>query len=249
MLLAFIVTAFAICGVASGMLLGDARTLPPRIAGAGGGLLFGISLFWMLPEMAEQSGWIASVLGLSAGAILLWFVDRFVYPICPSCSHSHDHHHCDEPPLHGFAVPILVATSIHSFLDGWSIRYLAPNGLAGFVGPLGLALHKIPEGLAVGIIAKEAMRSTRRALIACAIAEGMTLVGAWIEPAADKLGGAHFGALWITCVLALIGGSFLFLGFHAVHGSREQPGVVRIFLLTITGVAALAFVHWRFGML
>lgn len=249
MLLALILTAFAIGGVAAGVLLGETRNLPPRVAGAGGGLLFGISLFWMLPEMAEQSGWIESALALGVGAALVWLVDRFVYPICPSCSHTHDHHHCGEPPLHGFAAPILVATGIHSLLDGWSVRYLAPNGLAGFAAPLGLALHKIPEGLAVGIIAREAMSSTRGALLACVIAEGMTLVGAWIEPAANEIGASHFGPTWITGVLALIAGSFLFLGFHTVHGSRKQPGVVSVFMLTITGVACLALVHWRFGML
>jgi zinc transporter ZupT len=249
MLLALILTALAICGIAAGVLLGQTRDLPPRVAGAGGGLLFGISLFWMLPEMAQQSGWIESVAALSAGAILLWLVDHFLYPICPSCSHSHDHHHCAGPPLHGFAAPILIATGIHSLLDGWSVQYLAPNGLAGFVAPLGLALHKIPEGLAVGIIAREAMSSTKGAAIACVIAESMTLAGAWIEPIADRMGASRFGPIWITGVLALIGGSFLFLGFHTAHASRKQPGVVPIFLLALAGVACLALVHWRFGML
>lgn len=249
MLLALIITAFAICGVASGVLLGETRNLPPRVAGAGGGLLFGISLFWMLPEMAEQSGWTESVFALSAGAALVWLIDHFVYPICPSCSHTHDHRHCGEPPLHGFAAPILVATGIHSLLDGWSVRYLTPTGLGGFAAPLGLALHKIPEGLAVGIIAREAMSSTRAALLACVAAESMTLVGAWIEPVANQAGASRFGPIWVTCVLALIAGSFLFLGFHTVHGSRKQPGVLPIFMLTITGVACLALVHWRFGML
>ena len=44
-----------------GVLLGRTRGLPPRIAAAGGGLLFGISLFWMLPEMVQHSGWLGGI--------------------------------------------------------------------------------------------------------------------------------------------------------------------------------------------
>src|SRR4051812_36364914 len=131
MFFALLLTAFAISGVAAGAYLGASRGLPPRVAAAGGGLLLGISLFWMLPEMAEQSGWLAGASALTLGGVLLWSIDHFLYPICPSCSHSHDHHHCERPPLHGFGVPLLIAAGIHSFLDGWSIRVLASDDLAG----------------------------------------------------------------------------------------------------------------------
>jgi zinc transporter ZupT len=246
-LLAILLTVFASGGAVAGVLLGQTRGLPPRIAAAGGGLLFGISIFWMLPEMAEQSGWAGATLSLTLGAVVLWSIDHYVYPICPSCSHEHDHHHCAKPPLHGFAPPILIATGIHSILDGWSVRMMTQSGVAGLAIPIGLALHKLPEGLAVGLIAREAMNSTRRAMVACILAEGLTMVGAWIEPIADGAGAYRFGPLWVTGVLALIGGSFLFLGFHTVHGSRSKPGVVSTFILTLTATAGVALVHWRYG--
>ena len=230
-----------------GVLLGRTRGLPPRIAAAGGGLLFGISLFWMLPEMVQHSGWLAGLIALSLGIAVLWCIDHFLYPICPSCSHDHDHAHCAAPPLHGFAAPLLIATGIHSLVDGWSIQMLAQDGIAGVAAPLGLALHKIPEGLALGLITRESMNSTWRAFFVCAAAECLTLVGAWIEPAADSEGALRFGPLWVTAVLAVIAGSFIFLGFHTVHGSRRKSGVISTFVLTLLAVGCLAIVHWQFG--
>ncbi|MGA8599405.1 MAG: hypothetical protein WB676_32190 [Bryobacteraceae bacterium] len=249
MLLAFFLTGLAVCGIVLGVGLGESRGLSPRVAAAGGGLLFGISLFWVLPEMAGESGWIAGPAALLAGALPLWLIDRFVHPICPNCSASHDHSHCGEPPLHGFALPLLIAAGIHSMLDGWSVRLLANHGIVGWAAPLGLALHKVPEGMALGLIARESLVSGRRAFLACVAAECLTLLGALLEPAADHAGVAHFGWGWATGVLAVTGGSFLFLGFHTIHGSRKKPGVIPAFLVTLCGIAALALAHWRFGTL
>jgi zinc and cadmium transporter len=249
MVLALLLTAFAMAGVVVGVLIGETRGLPPKIAAAGAGLLFGIPLFWLLPEMAQRSGWRAGVLALTLGAATLWCVDHFVYPICPSCSHGHDHEHCSAPPLHGFAAPILIATGVHSILDGWSIRFFSGDAIAGVAAQLGLALHKIPEGLAVGLITREAMSSTNLALLMCIAAESLTVVGALIEPGADHTATRHLGQLWVTGVLALVGGSFLFLGFHTVHGNRKTRGVIPTFLATLVTLAGVAWVHWRFGAL
>jgi zinc and cadmium transporter len=249
MLLAFFLTALAVCGIVLGVGLGESRGLSPRIAAAGGGLLFGISLFWVLPEMAGQSGWIVGGLALLAGALPLWLIDRFMHPICPSCAVSHDHSHCAEPPLHGFALPLLIAAGAHSLLDGWSVRLLASHGIAGWAVPLGLALHKVPEGIALGLIVRESVVSGRRAFFACVAAECFTLLGALLEPIADQAGVIRFGGGWVTGVLAVTGGSFLFLGFHTVHGSRKRPGVVPAFLATLCGISSMAVAHRRFGAL
>jgi zinc transporter ZupT len=231
----------AICGIAIGVGLGSERRLPAQVTAAGGALLFGISVFFILPEMAESAGWPIGAAALAAGGILLWGIDRYLYPICPSCSHEHDHTHCSKPPLHGFAVPLLIASGIHSLLDGWSIRLLSTNGITGWAAPLGLALHKVPEGIALGLIAREALTSARRAFLICTAIESLTLVGAALEPVADKSAAAHFGVAWMTLVLAATGGSFLFLGFHTVHVSRKVRGVVPTFLLTLCGLAAVAY--------
>src|SRR5258708_11561617 len=70
--------------------------------------------------MAEFLKWPGALAWITAGFALLWVIDRFVYPVCPACSHPHDHEHCSAT-LHGFAPPLLLAAALHSALDGWSV--------------------------------------------------------------------------------------------------------------------------------
>jgi zinc transporter ZupT len=247
MLLPLLITLFAFAGVIVGVYLGTSRRLSPELVAVGGGLLFGASLFWVFPEMLQGVGWFYSALLVAGGVAVLWLVDTFVFSICPSCSHTHDHHDCHKPPLHGFAVPLLAATAIHSLLDGWSVRLLAGDSLASWAVPVGLALHKIPEGLAIGLIARKSLSSGWKAAIAAMLVESCTLLGAWIEPAANRAGALRFGPFWTTGVLGLVAGSFLFLGYHTIHGGRREFGVVRAFGLTVALVGGAALLHRQFS--
>ena len=229
MLIAALLTLLASVGVAIGVLLGRSRILSAHLGAAGSGLLCGIALFWLLPETAQISGWTAA-LGLTAGfgaALALL-----------------DHYLIDEgwAKHENIVKPLLIATAIHSFLDGWSVRAAAINTLTAVAVPIGLALHKVPEGLALGWIVRRAVGSTEKALMAGVAVEFITLGGAFLEPRADQTGIEKFGFWWIAAVLAVIGGSFLFLAFHTVIPERRKVGVIAIFLTTLTlvgGAAAL----------
>ena len=81
------------------------------------GVLLGVTAFGLLPELAGANGWPASLLLFAAGYGLLLAINRFVYPVCPTCAHDHEHRGCSSE-LHGFGVPLVSAAAIHSFLDG-----------------------------------------------------------------------------------------------------------------------------------
>jgi zinc transporter ZupT len=229
MVIAALLTLLAFTGVALGVLLGKSRIVSAHLGAAGSGLLCGIALFWLLPETAQISGW-AAALGLTAGfGAALALLDHFLI---------------DEgwAKQENIVRPLLVATAIHSFLDGWSVRATAVNPLAAVAVPLGLGLHKIPEGLALGWVLRRALGSTNKALLAGLIVESFTLVGALLEPRADQTGIEKFGIWWIAAVLAVIGGSFLFVAIHTVVPERRKVGVMAIFFTTLTlvgGAAAL----------
>ncbi|MFL6417638.1 MAG: ZIP family metal transporter [Bryobacteraceae bacterium] len=229
MVIAALLTLLACVGVAIGVLLGQSRILSAHLGAAGSGLLCGIALFWLLPETAEISGW-TTALGLTTGfGVALALLDHFL--IEEGWTHNNN-----------VVKPLLIATAIHSFLDGWSVRATAVNALAAVAVPIGLALHKIPEGLAVGWVVRRALGSSRKAMMACLAVEFLTLFGALLEPRADRTGIEHFGLWWIAAVLAVIAGSFLFLGFHTVIPERRKLGVMAIFFTTVTlvgGAAAL----------
>ena len=181
---------------------GRARVLVP----VSGGLLAAIALFALMPETAEEIGWPAALLAICAGYGLLEVIDRMGLPVCPSCSHSH-----------GFSTPLVVATAIHAFVDGWGMLAIPnadPHAASGHAGSgaivIALLLHKIPEGLALGAILRMSEQKPGRAFVVAILAEGPTviggMVGLWVAQ-----------ATWLDYPLALVAGAYLFLGIHAIR--------------------------------
>ncbi len=227
---AAILTALAIVGVSIGVVLGQSRAFSTHLAAAGGGLLFGISLFWLLPEIASASGWLPASAMTATVFLALALADR----IFGHAEHASGH----------FALgPILTATAAHCFLDGWSVRALETIHLARITAPLGLALHKVPEGVALGWLARRNLHSPLKAGAAAVGVELITLAGAFAEPRANIPGIAIFGSWWTSTVIAIICGSFLFLGMHAVFPNRRRVSVMIVFTATLLIIATLGLVR------
>jgi zinc transporter ZupT len=230
MLAAWLLTVLAFAGIAAGLFLGYAGSLSDQLAAAGGGLLFGISLFWIIPEIAQTSGWGPALALALVTCCALLVLDRLLL-------------HTGHSPRHGVIGPLLAATAIHSFLDGWSVRAFSIQPLANVAVPLGLGLHKIPEGLALGWIARRSFSPAWKAAATAAAIETMTLVGALVEPRANDSGVAAFGPWWTAVVLSIIAGGFLFLGLHALLPARNRAGVVPVFITTLAAVGGIALVR------
>jgi zinc and cadmium transporter len=221
------ITGIAILSAAAGVWLTSIHSISRRMVPFSGGVLVGVALFWVLPETAEALQWPAAIAWTLAGSGLLWAIDRFVYPVCPACSHDHEHDHC-ETRLHGFAPPLLIASALHSALDGWG----AASTSFGTALALGIAVHKIPEGVALGVIARASLKSKMAALMWCAVAQSATLVGGALEAAVAPALGSHN----LHAILAIAGGSFLYLGGHAIHGELRRNGAAPV-VPALTGVA------------
>ncbi len=198
---AVLLTCLALLGVAGGVWLH--RSISNHLAALGGLLLFAVAFIWLVPEIVEAWGWPRTILFVMGAALLLAFVDWTLIRI----GHS---------PRHGVIAPLIIATAIHSFLDGWSIRALAAQPVPVALVPIGLGLHKIPEGFALGWVLRRSLTSHARAIWLGALAEVFTLVGALLQPWTDQIGVARFGDSWTAAVLCLIAGAFVFLGFHAL---------------------------------
>jgi len=234
MALADLLTVLALAGVVAGLLLGSRQTVSAHAGAVGGGLLFGIALFWVLPEIAGAVGWPVALLCSAAAAAALALLDR------------HYHRHGDETER-GVIWPLLGAGAIHSFLDGWSVRALSGEPITSAAVLLGLALHKVPEGMALGWIARQSFRSFSKALALGTCVELFTMAGAAVELNVSQPGKAQFGTGWTTAVLAVIAGSFLFLGLHTTMQARRTGGVIAMFLGTLVVVGCVALVQGRLG--
>jgi zinc transporter ZupT len=233
-------TGIAVLSAAVGVWLTGVPRRGTRLVPFSAGLLLGIVAFGVWPELAEPFGWSGSLALLAGGFALLWSVNRYVYPVCPTCSHSHDHDSC-AISLHGFAVPLVVAAVVHSLLDGWGIAASREEGSGslGLAVFLGVALHKIPEGLAYGAILRAALRSRAAAFGGVLATQLPTMTGelvnGWLGP--------YLGLHWMALPLALVGGSFLFLGFHAVHSDVRRRGPAPALVPALTGAVGAAALH------
>ena len=102
--LVFLTCALAIAGAVAGVFLSGVAGVARRMVTASGLMLLVLSLAGVLPELASTFGWPQGPLMMGTAVLAVWAVDRFVYPVCPSCSHTHDHDSCSTR-LHGFAGP------------------------------------------------------------------------------------------------------------------------------------------------
>jgi len=218
------VFVLAIVGAFIGTRLAEVPKISRSVLAASGALLIAISLFWVLPEAASHHGWAVALLWVGCGFAVLWLVDHFVHPICPTCSHTHDHGGCSTP-LHGFAPPLLIAIGLHSFLDGWALAVSQQGSeVVRIAVLLGIGLHKLPEGMALGAIVRASMASHTKSLMACIVAEAMTIVGGL---AAFGMA-ATVGASWAGILFAAAAGAFIYLGYHAIDAEvRRQAGALR----------------------
>jgi zinc transporter ZupT len=207
---------------------------------ASAGVLLGVALFGLVPELAHELGWGLSLLLFAAGYGILFFIDRRVYPVCPTCNHEHDHRHC-ETELHGFAGPLIPAMALHSFLDGWSVatvQLAVPLGLRVAV-PLAIALHKAPEGVALGGILRASIKGRGAAFAWCVVAEGATLLGGL----AGITAGPHLGTRWITYPIGITAGWLCYLGYHAIHEEWKRRGARPAFVSAAAGAVSAAAIQ------
>ncbi len=226
----WLLTLLAVCGILAGVFLVRSGKSSNYLAAAGGGLLLGISLFWLVPEVAETAGFFRSLLFAGVVATALALLDRAL---------THRGHSAHK----GVIWPILVATAFHSLLDGWSVRLLNTGALTNLMVVIGLALHKFPEGIALGWMLHRSIASSRRVLLIGTAAESFTLLGAFAEPKLNASAFERFGIGWTEAILSLIAGGFLFLALHAVLPSWRQRKVVAIFLGTLVLVGALTLIR------
>jgi zinc transporter ZupT len=240
MSMALLATLAAALGALLGLSLTGLRRSPRVVVSFSGGLLLGVASFGLLPEVVSEIGWAPAGILFAAGYALLMLVDRYVYPVCPSCSHDHDHDAC-AVTLHGFAAPLIVATAFHAFLDGWSMATSQWAGTGGLrlALPLALALHKIPEGIALGAILRASVRGRLSAFGLCLLTESATLLGA----GSGLMMAPKLGQRWLHYPLAIAGGCFFYLGFHAIHAEWRRRKTWMAVVPGVTGAAGAAFLQ------
>ena len=227
--------ALTLAGVFIGVRLAEVRSIAGRVLPFSGGLLVGIALFWILPEIGR-----IGAAGVVAGFILLWAIDRYMYPVCPTCAHTHSHESCSVS-LHGFAAPLLIAAALHSFFDGWSLAVSNQQGYESLKTAflVGIGVHKLPEGLALGALLMAAIGIEWKALAGAAAAQLTMLAGGFLA----LMLAPHLSSVWGLSLLSVAAGAFVYLGYHAIDSEYQSRGAVTAMVPAITGAAGAAILR------
>ncbi len=233
-------TVVGCCGAVLGIWLTGLRDRVAVVVPFSAGVLIGVVLFGLLPELAEGSSWTVTLALCAGGYAVLLLINRYAYPICPTCAHDHDHGACGTE-LHGFAAPLILAAALHSFLDGWSVAVVQHGAALGLrvAVPVAIALHKVPEGIALGGVMRASVPSRSVALLWCLIAEGSTLAGGGLALALAP----HLGSVWTIYPLGLTAGWLVYLGYHAVHEEWKRRGAAPASVSALAGGAAAALIQ------
>jgi zinc transporter ZupT len=175
------------------------------------GVLAGVALMMILPETSGSLGC------LMAGAAMFALVDRFVHPLCAGCGG-------------GPAWPLWTALGVHSLLDGALLELAQPGSFAASA----LALHRVPESLALVALLRTSARSPRH-LNACIVAISLLVLAGY-----GLASGLH--PAWLRPGYAFAAGGVFFLSLHRLHRSWQERSLRWSY--SFTGAAAVCVLQY-----
>ncbi len=173
------------------------------------GSLLAVAVLDIWPETAELVGTASALISFATGYLLFWAITRFVFHVCPACSASHT-----EINFKAITTAMLVALSVHSFMDGLAIfsGYAGESSIGIFV-LIAVVFHKLPEGMALTLVGIASGMSRGKAFFLTLALESLTTI-------AGGLAGIYFlipaESRWNGYVLGHAGGGFVFLVTHAL---------------------------------
>ena len=201
------------------------------------GALLAVSLFDILPETIENIGFLKGLLSFASGYLLFFLLTKFVFHVCPACSATHT-----EVNFKAITTSMVAALSVHSFMDGLAIAGGSGSSI-GLLILLAVVYHKIPEGMALSLVATGSGMSRPKAFFLTCLIEGSTtilggLAGFWI-PNLD-------GAAVTGYLLGHVGGGFVFIVLHALLSEVIKHHPRYTVVSAAVGALSILFVQYFF---
>ena len=175
-----------------------------------GGLMAGLVLFVVLPEVWNEAGTVGKMLPFVAGMALAWGMDRFVHPACPECGD------CSNWVA---MLPLWLALGIHALIDGALLELARPGSMAAWV----LLIHRLPATAAV--LRRFQPKSQK---------VGWQVVGLQLATVVGFGGASLVDASLLRDSYVFAGGVLVFLGLHQLHHNwRSAAGVASVWVMRL----------------
>lgn len=195
-------------GALSFFFKNQGKRLPAALMGFSGGIVLAIVLLHMAPESIELAGWLAMLLWAVAGAIFV----EFLHKVLP---HHDVQVGCDEAEIERMRAASLAQTgillcigvAIHNLPEGLAIGagLEQPDGF-GLELALLLIVHNIPEGLAMAAPLRLGGFRNGQVLLLTVLAGLPTAIGAVIGVLIGQISPVFIGS-----TIAFGGGAMLYL--------------------------------------
>jgi zinc transporter ZupT len=185
-----------------------------------------MALFLILPE-AVAAGQKGLVVGFCLlGCLTFGLLETILHSLYPS------------PQRASLGLlPLVTAVAFHSLLDGWNIgfamQFSGSRLIIAFV--LGMSLHKLTSGFALGAIFRVAEPRQNRAITWAGGCELMTAAGAFLQHSIST----HMGGQWMILLSSATAGSFLYLGYHSTRIAMTRCGLRPTLALASIGLASI----------
>lgn len=178
-----------------------------------GGLMAGLVLFVVLPEVWSEAGTVGKMLPFAAGMALAWGMDRFVHPACPECGD------CSSWVA---MLPLWLALGIHALIDGALLELARPGSVAAWT----LLVHRMPEGVATAAVLRRFQPASRSV--------GWQVVGLQMATVLGFGGAALVDPALLRGSYVFAGGVLVFLGLHQLHHNwRSAAGVASVWVMRL----------------
>ena len=241
-----------------GALFGGALPLIGRIQRNDAGLSFsagvmlGAAFFHMLPEAAEGAG-LSAIPFVLVGFLFLFLLERFVLVhVCaepgPGAAHGlalaphgpreHENeeahaHAATGCDVHTIGLAAFVGLSLHTIVDGFALGAASSESALGFLVFLAILAHKVPSSFSLSSILRAEGYSRRRSLLMNAAFATMVPIGAGLYLA---LRGLVHAENFTSLALAASSGTFLHLAFSDIIPELHRRGGSK---LRLTGALLL----------
>ena len=204
------------------------------------GALLAVALFDIIPESLRLVGPKAGSVSVLSGYLLFFVITRFIFHICPACAATHT-----EIKFKAVSLAMVIALSVHSFMDGLAIYSgCLTSAPAGFLILLAVAYHKLPEGMALSLVARGSGMSRQNSFLVSFILEFVTTLAGGL---AGLLFLAPSASRWVGYVLGHVSGGFIFLVIHALLSEVIKHHPRSTILAAFLGAASIVVAGYFVG--
>ena len=206
------------------------------------GALLAVTLLEIIPESFQMVGWKAGIVSVLSGYFVFLIITRYVFHVCPACAATHT-----EANFKAITTTMIVALGIHSFMDGLAIYsgYLTSSKI-GLLILLAVAYHKLPEGMALALVARSSGIGRLKAFSVSFTLEFLTtmaggLIGfLLLVPESQR---------WVGYILGHVGGGFLFIVIHALLGEAVKEHPQSTVIAALGGALSVGLIGFLVGVL